>query len=42
MLARRAGAALAHDLNRLQGADYTEADARLDRLWRNGQITKPE
>lgn len=42
MLAHRSGGALAHDLNRLQGADYTEVDARLDRLWRNGQITKPE
>jgi hypothetical protein len=42
ILARRDGAALGHELNRLQGAAYTDIDARLDRLWRNGQVSKAE
>jgi len=41
-LARRDGASLGHELNRLQGASYTDVDARLDRLWRNAQVTKAE
>ena len=42
IVSRRAGANLGNELNRLQGAVATEADARLDRLWRNAQITKTE
>ncbi len=42
MLRRREGATLGHELNRVQGASYTALDARLDRLWRNGQVTKAE
>lgn len=42
MLARREGADMMRELNRIQGADYTDLDARLDRLWRNGQLSKHE